>query len=1853
MRKLLASLLFITVLITAGYANPLEKTGVTAAAIKRKLAGVPLKEIRPHRILEDTLYFRLFREGWTRDEVFRLMDRYMANELKGAKKGADYTLYAKQLKPYWANTIASGDVPFEGDTPELVHSSGYDPAKGVGDAYYPRKFYTVDNRMAGKRSPGEFRHNAVLPAGGRIHWIVVHPEDPDKLMVIPDGDAVWRTDNMGKTWKCVTDKIPNRYHRSVSNCYCIPVDPDDWNHFFAFMNNGGIGATNPIYETFDGGETWKQVEGASHKAFKRGYGFKDAKGKMKLIGANPKDNWSSQLWISDDLGKNWKEIKFPENEMDIHPVSGVKGFWFQEFAFDPKNRDIVYIPTSQSLFKSTDGGQTFKKQTLKIFDHTGKKLVKEAKTIPLAATGPMFMNINPNNPSQMWLAASVRSNQSTAIYQSANGGKTWKTIHSIADSVGKGNPYGNETPWNWLGGFGLNYTRQNNVYGCSMSSASSVDGGVNFTEYPWYLNIQGFYPDGKLYTVSCARHNADNHCIASHKSGRVFRASDAGIFMKDPEINDHEWVNISGDMGQMLFYHFQVNEFGAASIIGNTQDIDLQTYRRGRWGKWRGYEGSTCYINPYSGEEHFSGGANGRTQLENQDYGSWSAGWALADVCTGNWYLRREGVNPDDTRFSVIKDFGRTPIGLKPGGTNDMSDFALSRDKKYGRVYTLCRGSVYFSDDQCENFATIHHPLGQKDWKTIAVNPDNSNEIYIARTGKIYRSGDLGKNWEDISYNLDTLLDPRKILYHEGSGDIYLVAPAHGIMYLEKGAGDWKLWMKGYNPAAFTAAYINYTTQEMVLGDYGRGIWMADLEHPADRYFKDGFELTELSHTGDKRTFGRKSEWTIPQYYNYEWSVNGKTVRNNNSQYLTVDGLKSGDKIVLKQTLMESPDVSTISAAYLVTDTENVDIKSERGNYIESNGKGRVDLGYIDLFDVDFSIDLWVNPQSDGVILANRQLNTCSAKGWLLFVEDGNLKFRYAPDHIFETPHNERVDGKEPEQEFTVDAGQIGLDGWKHITVTQAREGKIVIYVDGVKRISEKRMLPEYGLNNALYLSLFADGYELNSLKGGVDEIRIWGKALEAGEIKLLPYGGGVSSLVYHNGFNQDGIETQRETFTRAGMQVRTRAEVKFKKSGIAQNPALIAEAVSQQGTLAFGDKCTVKDMRPGTEAVMAQYINSPVEGLNPAFNKVHPESWIITVRDTAAHPEKVTLTFKNGGKLKGYRVLVSRVRGDVRNWTDLGALEHHQEEGTVGFSATWDDINGKEILFVKQKPSVVLSFEGDEEEEPLFEIFSAGSKFPVQARYVGGADFKTLKLKTSHKSFAFDTCLVFRDGIASAHLIVNPGKTKKQGLTGKITLSGNGKVQARTINAVSRMASSANTRAVALEGGGVFVGHGQRVGKSGDFAALSGQNNITFAGWFRIDDKSMLKGVKPLMCFVENGQNYGFSLNDGELKYEWQESRRREKKDMASGLFIDTAQIGHWVFCAAVFTPDSVSLYMNGASSVFGVKIPAFGCNTPLLVGKANEWDNSFKGAVDEISLWARDLSREEINAMMYTLPELTDNNLCYANFEGKELRKGLEIRFSGRNKMINPKGIPSAPENARTRSGDTYSLADTLGIGIEIADSCIYSVAKLSATPDSVALPAGYKIMKNHYYALTVDKPAVSTLAGIRVKDENFKTGNRVAIAARPLGSAGAFTVIREMDVLRKGVCDFSVDADKIAAVQLLVYVKESAETQALNSFFTKEKRASLKISNFAMTPANYQTALEDSRIVLFDQNTKFRITLPTSEAAKVYLLDSQQDQIVGGYDYKAPGVIDISHLDKSKTYYVFIQYGSGEMVRELWKE
>ena len=318
-----------------------------------------------------------------------------------------------------------------------------------------------------------------------------------------------------------------------------------------------------------------------------------------------------------------------------------------------------------------------------------------------------------------------------------------------------------------------------------MSSAISSDGGKNFNQFAWSIRLTSLQDDGKYYAVTNSRHNADNHFILSHKSGRVFRGSDGGMLMKDLDVNNNQWTNIGGNMGQMLYYNIRVNEFGDQLMVGNTQDIDVQTYRYGRWGNWRGYEGSESSANPYTSTCYFSGGGGGG--IENMPLSSWSTTTNYADVHTGSWYMRRTGTGAGNT-FYRIDDIGRSLTNLFDNVGADVADVTFARDKGYTTIFVRTTDNILKkSIDSGNSFQYILYNGEPAKFSNtrLAADPDNSDILYLGQTGQVMRLYVNESRWEKVGEGLPNITCDH-LFFHEGSGDLYFVNRASAGIYIWK-----------------------------------------------------------------------------------------------------------------------------------------------------------------------------------------------------------------------------------------------------------------------------------------------------------------------------------------------------------------------------------------------------------------------------------------------------------------------------------------------------------------------------------------------------------------------------------------------------------------------------------------------------------------------------------------------------------------------------------------------------------------------------------------------------------------------------------------------------------------------------------------------------------------------------------------------------------------------------------------------------------------------------------------------------------------------------------------------------------
>jgi len=197
-----------------------------------------------------------------------------------------------------------------------------------------------------------------------IGRILIDPHNPDVVLVAAMGHSsgpneergVFRSADGGRNWKKVL------YKDNVTAAVDLCFEPGNPRVVYATLWHGvrkpGQKGTSfepgsGLYKSVDEGLTWTQITG--HGLPEGDWGragvavAPENRGQRVYVIVEAKDK-KGGLYRSDDAGATWK--KATEDQR-------ITGYWYMsEISVDPKNADIVYLP-SQNLYRSNDGGHTF------------------------------------------------------------------------------------------------------------------------------------------------------------------------------------------------------------------------------------------------------------------------------------------------------------------------------------------------------------------------------------------------------------------------------------------------------------------------------------------------------------------------------------------------------------------------------------------------------------------------------------------------------------------------------------------------------------------------------------------------------------------------------------------------------------------------------------------------------------------------------------------------------------------------------------------------------------------------------------------------------------------------------------------------------------------------------------------------------------------------------------------------------------------------------------------------------------------------------------------------------------------------------------------------------------------------------------------------------------------------------------------------------------------------------------------------------------------------------------------------------------------------------------------------------
>ena len=716
----------------------------------------------------------------------------------------------------------------------------------------------------------KFRH--VGPVGNRLTCVAGVADQPMVYYVGAASGGVWKTKDGGLNWFPIFDG------QEVHSIGAVAVAPS--NPMVVYVGTGessirsNVSIGDGVYKSQDGGETWEHI------------GLKNS-GRISRIIVHPDDPdkvyvgalghaYSPQrdrgVYVSHDGGGSWKHTLFVDQNTGIsdmamdtdNPRVLFAGAWHLEL----KTWKRISGGPGSGIFKSTDGGMTWDRL--------------EGNGLPTRDVGKIALAMTPAAPDRLYALIETgdgvpyegRETDSGELWRSEDNGKTFKLINSNRD----------------LGGRQAYYTRTtaspdnpNEVYFMSNSFFSSIDGGISLENRPresspnwdhhemWIdpnngdrMAVAGdggisishnrgktwhrtFLPIAQLYHVT-TDNNIPYNVLTNRQDGpsmkgpsrtrsanwfgpgmiqsgmwRSIGGGESGFATADPKDPDIIWSSASGygPLGGIVTrYNEKTNQYRQLEVWPELTSGSYASLLKYRF-QWTfpllisPHDNKTIYVT--SQYVH-------RTTNDGQTWEVISPDLSLNDKGMQGFSGGLTGDNIAVEYSNVIYAFEESPVkeGLFWAGTND--------------------GLVHISQD------------GGKNWTNVTKNIPNLPKLGVVRNieasrwdeGKayltiefhqvgnfdphVYKTENYGKSWKKItegisegnlSYTRCIKEDPiRKGLLYLGTENKLYVSFNDG--------GNWQELMSNLPHTPMYWIDIQEHFNDLVIGTYGRGIWILD-----------------------------------------------------------------------------------------------------------------------------------------------------------------------------------------------------------------------------------------------------------------------------------------------------------------------------------------------------------------------------------------------------------------------------------------------------------------------------------------------------------------------------------------------------------------------------------------------------------------------------------------------------------------------------------------------------------------------------------------------------------------------------------------------------------------------------------------------------------------------------------------------------------------------------------------------------------------------------------------------------------------------------------------------------------------
>jgi len=916
------------------------------------------------------------------------------------------------------------------------------------------------------------------PTQANVYCLGVAPSNHDIVYAGMETGGIFKSTDKGLSW------FPVTHSYAIGNIQDIKVDPSNADIVYASRGS-------ELYNTQDGGVTWNLIytHGGTMEQF-----LIDPVTTSTMYMASAVGTYKST-----DSGVSWTQ-KHAAKAYDIE--------------FKPGSTDIIYIAVNNTtlirpeIMKSVDAGETW---TLKDSGFYVPSVPAEAQVYGCK------IGVTPADPDRVY--AGVIANGKAAdngwigIYYSEDEGENWQE-----DSGFDGAPYasGSDAATNWyVAGYSSGYHQ--GFYNFD------IDVSHNDPDKLWIGTIWFSESGNKGGNIEYIRgtRNLSMHADVQDidvVGNDIWVASDGGI-----NYSNDEFLTVETRMDGITasdFWGFGMGwneDIWVGGRYHNGNAAFHENYGIGNTKYLGGAENSTGYVNRLNNRKvHYSDVGSkkiitdlGGTTPSLPNIGKYpTESYFHFSYSELEWHPHYENISFLGSENQLFKsvDYGANFEAIYTF-VGDIRRFEISRDNPdyiYAIVYvSYWDWRVYKSTDGGSSFTQINNPtLSGGSWRNVSftLNPENKDEIWYASNSssngnKIFSSTDGGSTWTNRYTSVIANQNIKDLVFQPvvGGNHIYAMTDTD-LFYYDTSTGDWTEYDDGLPVAHRGFMLLPFYKDNKLRMASAKGIWEAPMVASskldvmpmtsADTIYCERDTVQLESHSIAKHD-GTTWTWTISPVPSYIEDVNLRNPK-------VVLGADGSYDVTLQVALDDGQSSSITVEDMLFVDTRcAVDTVPDQA-FLSTAEADYAFASNVNLTDVThFTVSGWWKPNGsqDGFAALFSSGNWCAhcddTEGLIFDYWGSRLWYKWSGTADTWASNSGMV---------------IPLDEWSYVALVIEPE-KATLYLNEEKHEVIKTHLPA-----DIESFYFGRGHYSNSLRGEIDEVTIWNRALSEDEIWELRY---------------------------------------------------------------------------------------------------------------------------------------------------------------------------------------------------------------------------------------------------------------------------------------------------------------------------------------------------------------------------------------------------------------------------------------------------------------------------------------------------------------------------------------------------------------------------------------------------------------------------------------------------------------------------------------------------------------------------------------------------------------------------